>query len=176
MASSSSSSSSRSSSSSSSSSSEDRKRKRKRKKEKKRKRERKEEKKRKRRKKERKKEKKRRRAVAAENDADLAAADTDQLEAFRAAVQGPRAPPPPSSTNLLALPPAERAAALGLPAGLVRTTARTASITDAASRELFGRSSGMNPATQQRMKRERSAQKALAKAQRVIAARRDKPP
>ena len=40
--------------------------------------------------------------------ADLAAADTDQLEAFRAAVQGPRAPPPPSSTNLLALPPAER--------------------------------------------------------------------
>jgi len=34
----------------------------------------------------------------------------------------------------------------------------------------------MNPATAQRMKRERSAQKALAKAQRVIAARRDKPP
>ena len=169
MASSSSSSSSSLSSSSSSSSSEDRKRKRKRKKEKKKERKRKRERKRK------KKEKKRRRRNEAEDAADLAAADTDQLEAFRAAVQGPRAPPPPSSTNLLALPPAERAAALGLPAGLVRTTARTASITDHASRELFGRSSGMNPATAQRMKRERSAQKALAKAQRVIAARH-KPP
>ena len=162
-----------SSSSSSSSSSEDRKRKRRRKKEKKkakRKREREREKKR------RKKEKKRRRRNEAEDAAELAAADSGQLEAFRAAVQGPRAPPPPPTTNLLNLPPAERAAALGLPAGLVRTTARTASITDAASRELFGRSPGMNPATQQRMKRERSAQKALAKAQRVIAARRDKPP
>ena len=111
---------------------------------------------------------------------DPASAEDPRADAARilragTAVQGPRATAgparPPSTATLLGLAPADRAAALGLPAGLLRTSARTESHSEASSRELFGHSGATNPAKAQRVHRERAAQRALAKARRVVAER-----
>ena len=64
-----------------------------------------------------------------------------------------------------------RAAELGLPKGLIRTAAGSDSITTAYSKGLFGGSGDMNPAQQQRRARENAAQRAVAKAKRVLAER-----
>ena len=167
----------RTSSSSSSSSSDGSADRRRAKKEKKRKKEdrKKEKKERKRRKKEKKEDRKRKRDAAQ----DLEEADATQLEAFRAAVQGPKraAAAAPSAAGgapvSLALggTAEERASALGLPAGLVRTTVRNESISDRGSKSLFGYGGSANPAQQARVARERAAQRALAKARSVLAAR-----
>ena len=73
-----------------------------------------------------------------------------------------------------------RAAELGLPKGLIRTAAGSDSITTAYSKGLFGGSGDMNPAQQQRRARENAAQRAVAKAKRVLAERaeasREAPP
>ena len=161
-----------SSSSSSSSSSDDDRRAKKERKKKEKKRQKKEK---KRQKKERKRDKKRKR----EEEEALEEADPAQLEAFRAAVQGPKrfegpAAPAPSSA-LDASTAEQRAERLGLPKGLVRTSVRTHSISDGASKSLFGYGGSANPAQQARVKRERTAQKALATAKAVLAARAGAP-
>ena len=82
----------------------------------------------------------------------------------------------PAGTNpadLMHASPEERAAALGLPKGLIRTSTKSESMSAQSSRQLFGHAGGGNPAQQARVKRERAAQRALAKARRVIDAKRD---
>ena len=140
---------------------------------------------RKREKKRRKREKRRRKAEeederrAREDAAALDEADTDQLEAFRAAVQGPklsrpgsRAEPRQQQASALGLATAaERADALGLPKGLIRTSQASESVSEGASRQLFGYSGASNPAQAARLKRERSAQSAMETARAVLAKR-----
>mmetsp|Transcript_36610 Transcript_36610/g.84635 ORF Transcript_36610/g.84635 Transcript_36610/m.84635 type:complete len:100 (+) Transcript_36610:508-807(+) len=65
-----------------------------------------------------------------------------------------------------------RAAALGLPKGLIRTTASSESFSDRASKDLFGGDGDMNPATARRLKRQRDAVQAEKRAREILAERR----
>ena len=104
-------------------------------------------------------------------------------EEFRAAVQGGKRAldvRAQSDAFLHTSSVEMRAAELGLPKGLIRTAAGSDSITTAYSKGLFGGSGDMNPAQQQRRARENAAQRAVAKAKRVLAERaeasREAPP
>ena len=72
-----------------------------------------------------------------------------------------------SSTDMVS-----RAAALGLPKGLIRTTASSESFSDRASKDLFGGDGDMNPATARRLKRQRDAVQAEKRAREILAERR----
>lgn len=75
-------------------------------------------------------------------------------------------------SNLLNSSSSVIAATLGLPQGLIRTSESRDSMSQQYSKTLFG-GSEENPATLQRMKRERAAQKAMEKARQVVAARNE---
>ena len=61
----------------------------------------------------------------------------------------------------------QRAAMLGLPAGLIRTALGKSSGTEAYSKKLFGGSGGNNPGAQRRIAKERAASRTLKTLERM---------
>jgi hypothetical protein len=74
--------------------------------------------------------------------------------------------------NISGLTKEQLAESLGLSKGLVRTSEQDYSITQRYASSIFGGSQDENPAKRQRMKRELTAQRAIEKANSVIAANR----
>lgn len=102
---------------------------------------------------------------------DIDVADDKEIAAFKQAVQGHKTKPQQADLRaLLNSSSAEIAASLGLPQGLIRTSESRDSISQQYSKKLFG-GGDENPATQQRLKREMTAQRAMEKARLVVAAR-----
>lgn len=103
--------------------------------------------------------------------------DILEMQAFKAAVQRPesrgRKLDETAQSSLLHQSAESIAAQLGMSKGLIRAHAETLSGTQkyAKSMNYFGNEDDDNPAKRQRLKREQAAQRAIATARAVIAAR-----
>lgn len=96
------------------------------------------------------------------------------LMAFKLSVQGDRSAKGVKPAGLLHQTTEDIAVSMGIPAGLIRTSETSESITQRYANELFGNDGDDNPARRQRLKREFTARRAVERAREILLERQQK--
>lgn len=96
------------------------------------------------------------------------------LMAFKLSVQGDRSAKGIKPAGLLHQTTEDIAVSMGIPAGLIRTSETSESITQRYANELFGNDGDDNPARRQRLKREFTARRAVERAREILLERQQK--